>query len=223
MENEEEKKAVIYPSQSLKCYILLPSRHYVQNQKGYLKNTPYVDNSYKWAGGGFISNAKDLVRFGNALLACYQLSSISPAQKVISDDPLQSLASQEERIFKGVLDPETVVEMWKPVATDIKFTSRDPVLSYGMGWFLQAGDTEVVGGKAKPFCVGHTGGAVGATGVLLIVPQNPQPGEDEVSTLNALSAETIEPRGVVVAVIFNLQEVKGMFSLGVQIAEEFMQ
>ena len=192
----EEVKAVMYPSQSLKCYILLPSRHYVRNQKGYLKNTPYVDNSYKWAGGGFISNAKDLVRFGNALLACYQLLSISPAQKVITDDPLQSFASQEERIFKGVLDPETIVEMWKPVATDIdiKFTSRDPVLSYGMGWFLQDGDTEVVGGKAKPFFVGHTGGAVGATGVLLIVPQNPQPGEDKVSTLNALSAETIEPR-----------------------------
>jgi len=53
-----------------------------------------------------------------------------------------------------------------------------------MGWFLQDGDIEVVGGKAKPFCVGHTGGAVGATGVLLIVPQNPQLGEDKVSTLN---------------------------------------
>src|SRR5260221_4939249 len=28
-----------------------------------------VDNSYKWAGGGFISTAEDLVRFGSAHLA----------------------------------------------------------------------------------------------------------------------------------------------------------
>jgi CubicO group peptidase (beta-lactamase class C family) len=30
--------------------------------------SPPVDNSYKWAGGGFISTAEDLVRFGSALL-----------------------------------------------------------------------------------------------------------------------------------------------------------
>ncbi len=29
---------------------------------------PPVDNSYKWAGGGFLSTAEDLVRFGSALL-----------------------------------------------------------------------------------------------------------------------------------------------------------
>jgi len=29
---------------------------------------PAVDNSYKWAGGGFLSTAEDLVRFGSALL-----------------------------------------------------------------------------------------------------------------------------------------------------------
>jgi CubicO group peptidase (beta-lactamase class C family) len=32
-----------------------------------LLNAPYVDNSYKWAGGGFISTAEDLVTFGSAL------------------------------------------------------------------------------------------------------------------------------------------------------------
>ena len=32
------------------------------------KNSIYVDNSYKWAGGGFISTSEDLVRFGSALL-----------------------------------------------------------------------------------------------------------------------------------------------------------
>lgn len=32
------------------------------------QNAMYVDNSYKWAGGGFISTSEDLVRFGSALL-----------------------------------------------------------------------------------------------------------------------------------------------------------
>lgn len=32
------------------------------------QNAPYVDNSYKWAGGGFLSTAEDLVRLGRHLL-----------------------------------------------------------------------------------------------------------------------------------------------------------
>jgi serine beta-lactamase-like protein LACTB len=31
-------------------------------------NSPYVDNSCKWAGGGFISSSEDIAVFGNALL-----------------------------------------------------------------------------------------------------------------------------------------------------------
>lgn len=31
-------------------------------------NAPYVDNSYKWAGGGFLSTSEDLAKFGNAML-----------------------------------------------------------------------------------------------------------------------------------------------------------
>jgi CubicO group peptidase (beta-lactamase class C family) len=37
----------------------------------YLQNNevaPFVDNSYKWAGGGFISTAEDLLRFGEAVM-----------------------------------------------------------------------------------------------------------------------------------------------------------
>ena len=30
-------------------------RFYKRDGKGRLYNTPYIDNSYKWAGGGFLS------------------------------------------------------------------------------------------------------------------------------------------------------------------------
>jgi CubicO group peptidase (beta-lactamase class C family) len=44
------------------------SRFYEEEKDGTLENAPYVDNSYKWAGGGFLSTSEDLVRFGTALL-----------------------------------------------------------------------------------------------------------------------------------------------------------
>lgn len=34
-----------------------------------LRNGPYVDNSYKWAGGGFLSTPSDLVQFGFAMMS----------------------------------------------------------------------------------------------------------------------------------------------------------
>lgn len=33
-----------------------------------LRNAPYVDNSYKWPSGGFLSTTEDLARFGQAML-----------------------------------------------------------------------------------------------------------------------------------------------------------
>jgi serine beta-lactamase-like protein LACTB, mitochondrial len=48
--------------------IELRSRFYEQEKDKPLENAPYVDNSYKWAGGGFLSSAEDLVHFGSALL-----------------------------------------------------------------------------------------------------------------------------------------------------------
>lgn len=44
------------------------ARPYRKTEDGVLRNAPYVDNSYKWAGGGFLSTAEDLALFGSALL-----------------------------------------------------------------------------------------------------------------------------------------------------------
>lgn len=44
------------------------ARWYTIIADGTYRNTPYEDLSYKWAGGGFLSTAEDLARFGSALL-----------------------------------------------------------------------------------------------------------------------------------------------------------
>ncbi|MDH3290724.1 MAG: beta-lactamase family protein [Gemmatimonadota bacterium] len=44
------------------------TRFYVRAQDGVLVNAPAVDNSYKWAGGGFLSTPEDLLLFANAHL-----------------------------------------------------------------------------------------------------------------------------------------------------------
>jgi len=53
-----------------RVYALVPyrSRPYGRNAGGELVNSPFVDNSYKWAGGGFVSTMEDLVRFADSHL-----------------------------------------------------------------------------------------------------------------------------------------------------------
>ena len=43
-------------------------RQYERGRDGRLFNAPYVDNSNKWAGGGYLSTASDLVRYGSSYL-----------------------------------------------------------------------------------------------------------------------------------------------------------
>ncbi len=40
---------------------------YELDMEGNIRNATYVDNSYKWAGGGFISTTTDLIKFGVAM------------------------------------------------------------------------------------------------------------------------------------------------------------
>ena len=44
------------------------SRFYSVTPSGEIVHAPYVDNSYKWAGGGFIATTDDLARFAHAHL-----------------------------------------------------------------------------------------------------------------------------------------------------------
>jgi len=44
------------------------TRFYARSKDKTVVNAPFVDNSYKWAGGGFLATAEDLARFGSALL-----------------------------------------------------------------------------------------------------------------------------------------------------------
>lgn len=49
---------------------IVPGRahFYTRTPDGAIVNAGFVDNSVKWAGGGFVSTAEDLVAFANALL-----------------------------------------------------------------------------------------------------------------------------------------------------------
>ena len=67
------------------------SRFYELPKGGSLENAPYVDNSYKWAGGGFLSTAEDLTRFGSAvlqpgLLDRHSLETMLTSQKTTSGE-----------------------------------------------------------------------------------------------------------------------------------------
>jgi CubicO group peptidase (beta-lactamase class C family) len=66
---------------------IIPNRgRYYQRKGDGVENSPYVDNSYKWAGGGFLSRSEDLIKFAKAhtkpgFLSKKSLSTITTSQK----------------------------------------------------------------------------------------------------------------------------------------------
>lgn len=109
--------------------ILDRTDYYHVDGGGHLVNAPEVDNSWKWAGGGFISNTEDLVRFGSAHLK------------------------------PGFLNEAT----FKMMMTSQKTKKGEPT-PFGIGWmtFPEPLDGHLV--------VGHSGGSVGGTAMLILVP-----------------------------------------------------
>jgi len=106
------------------------TRFYELGDDGALVNAPYVDNSYKWAGGGFLSTPEDLVRFGQAHLA------------------------------PGFLKAETLA-----VLQTAQAKADGSSTEYGIGWGTGRQDD----GDAT---LSHSGGSVGGTTLLLLVPDH---------------------------------------------------
>jgi CubicO group peptidase (beta-lactamase class C family) len=57
-----------YTVADLKDTLILYRSGFYSMNAGKIINAPYVDNSYKWAGGGYLSTSEDIVKFGNAIL-----------------------------------------------------------------------------------------------------------------------------------------------------------
>ncbi|KAL4658717.1 serine beta-lactamase-like protein LACTB, mitochondrial isoform X1 [Arapaima gigas] len=169
------------------------SRFYHFNKRGRVINCPYVDNSYKWAGGGFLSTVGDLVQFGNVLLYSYQM-----AQK-----------KNKKNLLPGFLKPQTVTMLWTPVQNTEVNCNKDG--QYGMGWLVVEKQPKCGQCMNRRHYVSHTGSAVGASSVLLVLPSEPLGTPDEMPT---------PPQGVVVAIITNLQSVE-LHDTALKIAWEF--
>ena len=101
---------------------------YEEGQGGAVINAPYVDNSYKWAGGGFLSTPEDLVKFGRAHLR------------------------------PGFLQASTLAELQHS-----QTLRNGEATNYGLGWRSAVQDD---GDRTYA----HSGGSVGGTTLLLLVP-----------------------------------------------------
>ncbi|XP_045305445.1 serine beta-lactamase-like protein LACTB, mitochondrial isoform X1 [Leopardus geoffroyi] len=181
---QEENEPVIYNR----------ARFYVYNKKRRLVNTPYVDNSYKWAGGGFLSTVGDLLKFGNAMLYGYQVGLFK---------------NSHENLLPGYLKPETMVMIWTPVPNTEM--SWDKEGKYAMAWGVVEKKQTYGSCRKQRHYASHTGGAVGASSVLLVLPE-----ELDAEAIN----NKVPPRGIVVSIICNMQSV-GLNSTALKIALEF--
>lgn len=194
-------------------------RHYVKNKRGRLVNAPYVDLSYKWAGGGLLSTASDIVRFGNIMLYSFQNRNYSTTVnygKVGNEGKNKSLYESSKNLDKnvivntkmsilpGILKSETVKMLWTAAE---KTESEDKETSYGMGWELVTEKEEYGNCRKRRFLPYHTGGALGGSSVLLILP----PESEELTKGKQL------PVGVCVAILINMVSVgltKTAFDIG---------
>ncbi|XP_059145503.1 serine beta-lactamase-like protein LACTB, mitochondrial [Physella acuta] len=122
------------------------ARSYVKTKKGRVMNAPYVDLSYKWAGGGLLSTVEDVVKFGNILLYSAQ-------------------HKKKDSGVRGFLKSSTVWKFWAP---EVK-TGKDS--AYGLGFEVHPKRESFGMCGQHTFGVGHTGGAVGVSSALFILPR----------------------------------------------------
>uniref|UniRef100_F1LG10 Serine beta-lactamase-like protein LACTB n=1 Tax=Ascaris suum TaxID=6253 RepID=F1LG10_ASCSU len=91
------------------------TRYYYRDRHHKLKNAPEVDNSYKWAGGGLLSNVDDLLIFANSMLYSFHYSRCENPDPVNKPEPL--------------MKPEVLKIFWQG---EIDGTHG---FRYGLGWY----------------------------------------------------------------------------------------
>ncbi|XP_064649471.1 serine beta-lactamase-like protein LACTB, mitochondrial [Lineus longissimus] len=192
------------------------SRFYERNNKGKIMNTPYVDNSYKWAGGGLLSTVGDLLKFGNVILYSYQwhpnnFSSELSTGIHMSNESEELVVNHEKDIIKakglpGYLSRQTIVKTWD--VNEKAKCSWDKNGHFALGWAVVPEKKTNGCCQEQRFYISHTGGAVGASSALVILPRE---GE---------GSHTVPPSGVVVGIITNLSSV-GLAKVAMEIAALF--
>ena len=142
-----------------------------------------------------VSTVQDLLKFGNAMLYSYQYRTGADADS--------------SNKLPGYLKPETLQKMWSPVIKTKCSWIEDG--AYGMGWGISP--TKMSHGQCREqrFHASHTGGAIGASSVLLVLPR-------QQSEISPASGKPVQ--GVVVAVIVNMQNV-GLAKLALKVAKKF--
>lgn len=103
------------------------SRNYVRDKHHRLKNAPYVDNSYKWAGGGFLSTVGDLVKFGNAMLYSHQQRTVvsSPVPSPQKKPAVSSSDSSQQKDSSSSQPTKLPEKDQSSAATSLPSTSND--------------------------------------------------------------------------------------------------
>ncbi|CAB3373142.1 Hypothetical predicted protein [Cloeon dipterum] len=151
------------------------ANYYLTKKNGRLANVPFSDNSYKWAGGGFVSTVGDLLKFGNAMLYSYQWQ--PNTTETSATDQKVSVPG----LPPGFLNPETVREMWTvvPVTKQKNKSQRYRENGYGLGWQVvpfvaEYGTTG--GGDVQPFSAFHTdcSGSTPPRGICVAILMNMQ-------------------------------------------------
>ncbi|XP_069109639.1 serine beta-lactamase-like protein LACTB, mitochondrial [Argopecten irradians] len=187
-------------------------RHYMKDKNGRLINTPYVDLSYKWAGGGFLSSTRDLIKFGHVMLYSFQHDTIDQSgqsSKVTTKNSKvikRSNQGDEKANIPGFLKKDSVQMLWEPV--DKTKCDWDKFGYYGMGWAVVPQGENFGQCHHSDHIVSHTGGAVGGSSALLIKPKKCD------------SEKGGQPKGIVVAMIVNMTGV-GLYKTAVKIANLF--
>ena len=112
-------------------------------------------------------------------------------------------------IRHGYLKPETMQMLWTPVDKTAISWDRDG--SYGLGWGVVIRN-DVIGCPARcTLVISHTGGAVGCSSVLVVVPDSRE---------DRHSGAFSRPSGVVVVMIANIIDAS-LYRTAVKISELF--